>query len=128
MECLVGVTVSHQVRWGPEITVNCNMAIPQNVEQNDKDAESKKEWEVETDRCPVKVLILDIVLPIVDLCIDFTKAILLLFDESFISFDSFAAHFNSKGVYGVISLMIKWTPAIVTLLHYQDINRSFEIS
>ena len=128
MECLVGVTVTHQVRWGPEITVNCNMAIPQNVEQNDKDAESKKEWEVETDRCPVKVLILDIVLPIVDLCIDFTKAILLLFDESFISFDSFAAQFNSKGVYGVISLMIKWTPAIVTLLHYQDVNRSFVIS
>ena len=111
-----------------QITVNCKMAIPQNVEQNDEDVESKKELKMETEGCHAKVLILDIVLPLVDLSIDLTKAMLLLFDYSFISFSSFATHFNSKGVYGLISLMLKWTPAIVTILHFQDVNRCFEMS
>ena len=122
----VGVT---QVRWGHsgnKITVNCNMAIPQNVEQNEaKHEEPAKDTTEEEDNCPVKVLILDIVLPLVDLCLDVTKAMLLIFDESFVSFSNFASHFNSKGVYGLISLSIKWTPSIVTILHFQDVNRFF---
>ena len=117
---------------GNKITVNCNMAIPQNVEHNEaKQEEPTKDTTEEEDNCPVKVLILDIVLPLVDLCLDVTKAMLLIFDESFVSLSNFASHFNSQGEYGLISLSIKWTPSIVTILHFQDVNRffsSFELS
>ena len=108
--------------------------------QNDKFVEMEEEEEnaPEDDRDEfkvntVKIVIFNILLPFCDLCIDVTKAVMLVFDYqnptgegwswAWLSLSGFASHFHANGVYGVISLLLKWAPALVTLLHFQDLNR-----
>ena len=93
------------------------------MEENDINHEKEKEEEVKKVN-QIKIILFDILLPLCDLCVDVTKSLMLLFDwQEFQSLDSFANHFHTNGVYGVISLLLKWVPAIVTILHFQDINR-----
>ena len=96
---------------------------------NNNDDGEQNETRKEQNVNPVRILIFDILFPVLDICIDVTKAMMMLFDydddnsSTFSSLGSFANHFNRNGVYGVISLLIKWSPAIVTILHFQDLHR-----
>ena len=109
------------------------MELKNQVDKVEEEAteEDRDELKVKT----VKIVIFNIVLPLCDLCIDVTKAMMLVFDYqnptdesegwswAWFSLTSFASHFHANGVYGVISLLLKWAPALVTLLHFQDLNR-----
>ena len=109
------------------------MELKNQVDKVEEEAteEDRDELKVNT----VKIVILNILLPFCDLCIDVTKAMMLVFDYqnptgesegwswAWFSLASFASHFHANGVYGVISLLLKWAPALVTLLHFQDLNR-----
>ena len=109
------------------------MELKNQVDKVEEEAteEDRDELKVNT----VKIVIFNIVLPLCDLCIDVTKAMMLVFDYqnptdesegwswAWFSLASFASHFHANGVYGVISLLLKWAPALVTLLHFQDLNR-----
>ena len=91
----------------------------------DNDINHDKEREEQAQRInQVKVIIFDILLPFIDLLVDITKSVMLIFDkQEFKSFSSFANHFHGNGIYGIISLLLKWAPVIVTMLHFQDISR-----
>ena len=72
----------------------------------------------------IKIIVFDIVLPLFDIGVDLTKALMLVFDyQELKSLASFANHFHTNGVYGIISLLLKWAPAVVSILHFQDLNR-----
>ena len=72
----------------------------------------------------VKIIVFDIVLPLFDIGVDLTKALMLVFDyQELKSLTNFANHFHTNGVYGIISLLLKWAPAVVSILHFQDLNR-----
>ena len=78
----------------------------------------------ESDISYFKVIFLDIIFPLFDVIVDIFKGLLLLFQyESFSSFYRFEAHFNENGIYGLVAISLKWVPAIVAALHFQDINR-----
>ena len=91
----------------------------------DNDINHDKEREEHAQRInQVKVIIFNILLPFIDLLVDITKSVMLIFDnQEFKSFSSFANHFHGNGIYGIISLLLKWAPVIVTMLHFQDISR-----
>lgn len=98
-------------------------------EEENATEDDREELKVNT----VKIVIFNILLPLCDLCIDVTKAVMLVFDYqnptgegwtwAWLNLSGFASHFHANGVYGVISLLLKWAPALVTLLHFQDLNR-----
>ena len=72
----------------------------------------------------VKIIVLDILLPLCDIGVDLTKAMMLVFDyQELKSLSGFANHFHTNGVYGIVSLLLKWAPAVVSILHFQDLNR-----
>ena len=72
----------------------------------------------------LKVLIFDVILPLIDILVDIAKALSLVFEDQHIeSYERFSEHFLQTGVYGVISLLIKWSPALVAGLHFQDMQR-----
>ena len=71
-----------------------------------------------------KVLFFDIFLPLFDVIVDIFKGLLLIFQyDSLSSFYRFEAHFNKDGIYGLVAISLKWAPAIVAALHFQDMNR-----
>ena len=55
---------------------------------------------------------------------DIAKALVLVFEGQQIkNYQRFSDHFLNTAVYGVISVMLKWCPAVVAALHFQDMNR-----
>ena len=96
---------------------NINHEIEEKVDENQ--LESK-----ERELSYLKVIVLDIILPLFDVAVDIMKGLLLIFHyENLSSFYRFEAHFNENGIYGLVSISLKWGPAIVAALHFQDINR-----
>ena len=72
----------------------------------------------------LKILLLDILLPLLDILVDIAKAVVLVFEGQQIkNYQRFSDHFLNTAVYGVISVMLKWCPAVVAALHFQDMNR-----
>ena len=68
----------------------------------------------------VKVLILDVMLPLIDILVDIAKALSLVFEDQHVkSYERFL----QTGVYGVIAILIKWSPSLVAGLHFQDMHR-----
>ena len=93
------------------------------------DIKTEREDNVETPKDKVafnelKILLLDILLPLLDILVDIAKALVLVFEGQQIeNYQRFSDHFLHTAVYGVISVMLKWCPAVVAALHFQDINR-----
>ena len=99
---------------------NINHEIEEKVEKVDENQLESKERELSY----LKVIVLDIILPLFDVAVDIMKGLLLIFQyENLSSFYRFEAHFNENGIYGLVSISLKWIPAIVAALHFQDINR-----
>lgn len=72
----------------------------------------------------LKVLLLDVILPLVDILVDIAKCLVLVFeDQHMTSYESFSEHFLEAGLYGLVSIIFKWSPALVAGLHFQDMNR-----
>ena len=72
----------------------------------------------------VKVLILDVILPLIDILVDIAKALSLVFEDQHVkSYNKFSQHFLQTGVYGVIAILLKWSPSLVAGLHFQDMQR-----
>ena len=72
----------------------------------------------------LKILLLDILLPLLDILVDIAKALVLVFEgQQMQNYQSFSDHFLQTAVYGVISVLLKWCPALVAGLHFQDMNR-----
>ena len=96
---------------------NINHEMEEKVDENQ--LESK-----ERELSYLRVIVLDIILPLFDVAVDILKGLLLIFQyENLSSFYGFEAHFNENGIYGLVSISLKWVPAIVAALHFQDINR-----
>ena len=72
----------------------------------------------------LKILLLDIILPLIDILVDIAKALVLVFEDQQIeNYQGFSDHFLHTAIYGVISVLLKWCPAVVAALHFQDMNR-----
>ena len=106
-------------------TFYCCTAMVENREiQENEINHSREDREEVTKVNQVKIIVLDILLPLCDLGVDLTKAMMLVFDyQELKSLSSFANHFHTNGVYGIVSLLLKWAPSVVSILHFQDLNR-----
>ena len=89
-----------------------------NVENHYRDTKDKVAFN------ELKILLLDILLPLLDILVDIAKAVVLVFEGQQIeNYQRFSQHFLQTAVYGVISVMLKWCPVVVAALHFQDMNR-----
>ena len=78
----------------------------------------------ETEVFFLKLILFDIAIPLFDVIVDIIKGLLLIFNYSSLSsFYMFEAHFNENGIFGLVAISLKWVPAFVTGLHFQDMNR-----
>ena len=114
------------------MAVKINEEKEEKTEINDNEINHKKEDDADTDSIEsrdsdvsnFKIVILDIILPLFDVLVDILKGLLLIFQyDTLSSFYKFEAHFNENGIYGLVAISLKWVPAIVAALHFQDINR-----
>ena len=97
------------------------------TEERDDNVESQSHCRDTKDKVAfneLKILLLDILLPLLDILVDIAKAVVLVFEGQQIeNYQRFSHHFLQTAVYGVISVMVKWCPALVAALHFQDMNR-----
>ena len=72
----------------------------------------------------LRVVLLDVLLPLVDILVDIAKALVLVLENrQYLDQESSSNNFLQNGVLGLISIFLKWTPALVAGLHFQDMNR-----
>ena len=101
------------------------------TEERDDNVESQSHYRETKDRVSLnelKILLLDILLPLLDILVDIAKAVVLVFEGQQIeNYQRFSQHFLQTAVYGVISVMVKWCPALVAALHFQDMKRCMSL-
>ena len=108
-------------RCQPVLTNQFTIIMDIKTEREETDSRDTKD-KVEFNE--LKILLLDIVLPLLDILVDIAKALVLVFEGQQIgNYQRFSDHFLHTAVYGVISVMLKWCPAVVAAFHFQDMNR-----
>ena len=101
---------------------NINMEREDNMENHYRETKDKVAVN------ELKILLLDIILPLIDILVDIAKALVLIFEDQQIqNYQGFSDHFLHTAIYGVISVLLKWCPAVVAALHFQDMNRCWSI-
>ena len=73
----------------------------------------------------LRVVLLDVLLPLLDILVDIAKALVLVLEDRqyLMDLDSSSNNYLQNGLLGLISIFLKWTPALVAGLHFQDMNR-----